>query len=100
MAAIQAHLETEDGTRLVSVWDRVGVADFVRSRSEGTTCMRFIDPYGDTVFNRTQCGVLRDEWVALADGAPEAVQRWIDDVAALIERCSTDMHLYVRFSGD
>lgn len=100
MAAIQAHLESEDGTRLVSVWDRVGVADFVRSRSEGTTCMRFIDPYGNTVFNRAQCGVLRDEWDVLGDGAPEAVRRWIDDVAALLERCSTDMHLYVRFSGD
>ncbi len=100
MAALQVHLEREDGTRLVSVWDRVGVADHVRSRSQDTTCMKFIDPYGNTIFNRGQCGVLRDEWEVLVDDAPEDVRRWIGDVAKLIERCASDMHLYVRFSGD
>lgn len=97
---VDAHLEREDGTKLQTIRDFAGVADYLRSRSEGTTCMRFIDPYGETIFNRGQCGVLREEWACLADGAPEHVQRWIDDVAKLIERCSSDMHLYVRFSGD
>lgn len=97
---IDAHLDREDGTRLRTVPDRIGVADFVRSRSEGTTCIRFIDPYGYTVFNRGQSGVLRLEWAALADGAPEDFFPWITGVADLILRCSTEMHLYVRFDGD
>ena len=97
---IDAHLEREDGSKLETIRDFAGVADFVRSRSEGTTCLRFIDPYGETIFNRGQCGVLRDEWSALAADAPEDAQSWVNDVARLIERCATDMHLYVRFSGD
>ena len=84
----------------MSVWDRIGVADFVRSRSTGTICMKFIDPYGYTVFNRSQCAVLREEWTALMEGAPDDVLAWIQDVAGLIHRCSTELHLYVRFSGD
>jgi hypothetical protein len=100
MVALQVHLEDEEGIRLVSVWDRVGVADFVWSRSEGTICMRFIDRYGETIFNGGQCVVLRREWSALSDDAPENVRRWIADVAGLIERCATDVHLYLRFSGD
>lgn len=97
---IDAHLEREDGTRLTTVRDGIGVADFVRSRSEGTTCMRFIDPYGYTIFNRDQSGVLLLEWAALADGAPEDLVPWITGVADLILRCSAEIHMYVRFSGD
>ena len=97
---IDAHLEREDGTKLETTRDLIGVADFLRARSEGTACMRFIDPYGETVFNRGQCGVLLDEWAVLANDVPEDTQGWVNDVAQLIERCATDVHLYVRFSGD
>ncbi len=76
----------------------------ISPRWDDTTfsCLRFIDPYGMTIFNRQQCKVLIDEIhrqravLALeADG-----ERWLDDLERLVQRAATDVHLYVRFVGD
>lgn len=100
MAALHVYLERENGERLASCGDLVGAAPFVRSKSEGTLCVRFIDAYGNTVFNRGQCGVLREEWLALVDGTPADLEPWVRCVSDLIERCANEIHLYLRFVGD
>lgn len=100
MVALHVYLEPEGGARLTLCRDAVGAAKYVCSRSEGSTCLRFIDPYGDTVFNRGQCAVLMVEWSVLTENAPPDLRPWMLDVAELVERCATDVHLYVRFEGD
>lgn len=100
MVLLHAHLQRETTEKVLSCRDPVGVASFVESASVGTLCARFIDSYGDTVFNREQCGVLRDEWSMMAENAPPELREWMACVAGLIERAATEMHLYVRFQGD
>lgn len=97
---LDVFLEREDGTRIETARDLQGAADWVMSRSDGTVCMQFIDPYGYTMFNRIQCGVLRDEWTRVLADAPAELQTWAAEAAGLIERCAAEFHLYVRFVGD
>ena len=63
--------------------------------------LRYIDWYGDTVFNRLQMKPFLDEWRALRDRARSDDERkLVDEVRALAERCRDDPHLYLRFVGD
>lgn len=65
------------------------------------SCVRFIDPYGDTIFNRLQAAAMIAEWDALKDSflLKNAGELWAD-VRGLIVRCSQEPHLYLRFVGD
>jgi hypothetical protein len=65
---IDAKIQTEQGECVATLGDphmrmnRLLSFAFVDS----TVCLRFIDPYGDTVFNRLQIPVLQDELQMLA----------------------------------
>jgi len=64
-------------------------------------CLRFVDPYGETVFNRLQMTQFLPEWDRLRGRATTLDQkRLFQDVRRLAERCSNEPHLYLRFSGD
>jgi hypothetical protein len=59
--------------------------------------LRWVDPFGNTVFNRAQCAVLDAELgIAVAEHGVEA----LDDVRLLAQRAATDPHLYLVFLGD
>jgi hypothetical protein len=64
-------------------------------------CLRFVDPYGDTVFNRLQCKALSDDLCLLREsglgGTHDALIRQIE---SLVAECQHEVHLYVRFIGD
>ena len=63
--------------------------------------MRFVDPYGDTVFNRLQTVPLLEDLRALSE-CPECKQHEVAlrQLAQLIERCQAETHTYIRFIGD
>lgn len=65
------------------------------------TCLRFIDPYGDTIFNPLQAAVMVEEWDRLKAAFAEknAESLWAD-IRKLIVRCSEEPHVYLRFIGD
>lgn len=65
------------------------------------SCVRFIDPYGDTIFNRLQASAVLTEWDRLNDSfvQKDAATLWAS-VRKLIVRCSDEPHLYLRFIGD
>ena len=74
---------------------------FLRSGDfSATACLRFIDPFGDTVFNRGQAAVLVEELTAAREGADAEAQRYIDNAIRLARLASRKVHLYVRFVGD
>jgi hypothetical protein len=64
-------------------------------------CARFIDPYGDTIFNHLQARVLLQEWDSLRHSFSEhsADTLWAD-TRKLIARCAEEPHVYIRFVGD
>ena len=122
-------LEDEHGARIAELHDpRNYVPCIVGLASESATiCLRFIDPYGDTVFNSIQAPVFIDELVAARQLATEtaiasvaqrqfgaawqreaalrqlsasAVQGHIDQMLQLARRCVAEGALYLKFYGD
>lgn len=64
-----------------------------------SACARFIDPYGDSVFNQLQLPVLIEELRAMSGrGSSLFDERLLWTIAFLEE--SRDVHVYVRFLGD
>ena len=65
-----------------------------------STCVRFIDPYGNTVFNQLQLPVLIDEFEHMSKGAAsDLARRCLGSVVAFLV-ASKGVHWYVRFIGD
>ena len=63
-------------------------------------CLQYIDPYGDTVFNRGQVERLMAEFQnELASRSPE-LQHHIRQLLAFLRPAVEAGHLYVKFVGD
>jgi hypothetical protein len=69
----------------------------LRDNLEGFKLLRYLDPYGDTIFNRLQMDDLIQDLRQLK--RLETNSR-IDDVLLLAERCKEDIHTYLYFYGD
>lgn len=63
-------------------------------------CLRFIDIYGDTVFNRLQMKDVAIEWERIAAASGSPVAPLFGEVRELIERCAHEPHTYLKFFGD
>lgn len=66
---VNLYMEDERGTRLAELLDPQGSVGWIVSLAahDETACLRFIDPYGDTVFNQLQIPVLIRELEAARD---------------------------------
>ncbi len=66
-----------------------------------TFCLRFIGPYGDTVFNQSQIPVLLAEltWSAEAQSNAE-VKAHLATVCQLVASAQDQLHTYIKFIGD
>lgn len=64
-------------------------------------CLRFVDPYGDTIFNHLQAAVLLREWDTLEQAFTKlnACGIW-SKVREMIVACADEPHTYVKFMGD
>jgi len=64
-----------------------------------SACVRFIDPYGDTVFNQLQLPVLIEELRQMGEQSNDNVLR--KRLSSVVEfLASAGVHQYVRFVGD
>jgi hypothetical protein len=63
--------------------------------------LRFIDWYGDTVFNQLQIEPFISEWARLeaAATAPEDKQL-LSRISNLAKKCQAEPHLFLKFEGD
>jgi hypothetical protein len=100
---VNVQWESEGGGPLEELLDPQNwVADLLPDwRDETSTCLRFVDLYGDTVFNRLQVSILIAELEAAIAKATDA------DVAAhgqaileLAKKSEANVHTYLRFLGD
>jgi hypothetical protein len=74
---------------------------------ESYHCLRFIDRYGDTYFNRQQIERFKIEWERLAATVREddkeveaAVRSLFEQVSEFARKCQREPHLYIKFEGD
>jgi len=88
----------------IQLHDRRGVfADFVcTAQLSDTVCLRFIDPYGDTIFNYLQLPVLLEELELHGRLATDAELRaHIRSMIELVKRANAGgPDMFVKFVGD
>ncbi|HEX9053772.1 MAG TPA: hypothetical protein VF830_02605 [Gemmatimonadales bacterium] len=65
-----------------------------------TVCLRFIDPYGDTIFNQWQLPTLIRELEALAATGPEEDAHVVRALLPFLRRAQSKVHTYIKFIGD
>ena len=97
-------IETADARVIRAIASDPIVLDELLGRAEGDEqfpYLRYVDPYGDTIFNRRQMEPFLREWRELGRHASSAEERAaLREVEALAEMCEAQPHLYLRFHGD
>lgn len=96
--------EEENGTELARLDDpQCLLKEFLPSESAALefACLRFVDPYGDTIFNSLQLPILLQELRALVSTPMEQpVAEHLGKAIALVANAQDHIHTYVRFVGD
>ncbi|MGB0036829.1 MAG: hypothetical protein WBP79_15270 [Candidatus Acidiferrales bacterium] len=63
-------------------------------------CLRYVDPWGETIFNHLQMDELISELRKIrAKAATEEERAFIDNIESMAMRCK-DENLYLKFLGD
>ena len=65
-----------------------------------SVCLRFIDPYGNTIFNQQQLPVLLEEVRSLAASTRDGQGDVLLALARFLEQARDKVHTYVHFLGD
>ncbi len=100
---LRMDLEDERGHAVERVLDPTNILHrLLPSHDDGSfQCLRFIDWYGDTVFNRLQMDVFLAELSHIAQKAQTKEQReLLSQIEDLARRCQRGPHLYLKFYGD
>lgn len=72
-----------------------------QTSEESSRCLRFIDPYGDTIFNQGQIRVLEAELRSLpAQALNLQAEVHRKEILAVIESARGKVHTYLKFVGD
>lgn len=83
--------------------EQVGAPTNLLSQTDDTrfTCLRFVDPYGDTIFNRLQLTPLLED-LRILRGCSQSDQHedTFRQIEGLIQRCQAELHTYIGFIGD
>ncbi len=98
---ISVQIEGEGGVVEGEQWWHVCSTAMLAGEYPGRCCLRFIDPYGDAVFNQAQIPVLLEELRALQrKRAGDELASVLSELCAFVERAVDQPHTYVRFVGD
>jgi hypothetical protein len=102
---INAAWFTEDGEPKQEVFDpRQCLTRLATTRwlnLTGTTCLQFVEPWGDAVFNQSQLPhLLRELQAELMEAGEPDVKAHLEKVIRLVERAVGQTHTYIKFIGD
>lgn len=102
MSLLTVELRTENGKVREQFFDEGAIGRVRPPIDEASSaCLRFIDPYGDTIFNPWQAGALRVELEEKVDAiADEDDRERVMRVIELAKRCADGVHVYLWFIGD
>ena len=95
--------ETENGRLIDVIPDpQMCISHLVlKTDVTGTTCLRFIDPYGDTTFNQLQIPILIDELQSILRTVQDnQIRDHLRRVIELAEKSRGEIHTYLKFYGD
>ena len=97
---IAVRLQDEDGHVEDEFADAEILNVIIERDTADTKCLLFIDPYGDTTFNRYQAEVLANELDAAAANIAAVDAERARRLAAFVRRAAAQVHTYVKFIGD
>jgi hypothetical protein len=100
---IEVVLEDGSGKTISSLQDPRNILHRLLPRLDdpGYECLNRVDWYGDTMFNRYQIPVIKEELRRLANIKQDPEEHdLIQKLEALIARCESQPHLYLKFYGD
>ena len=99
---IDAIRQTEDGIAIQEVFDPSSLFQIlIPFDDETSVCLRFIDPYGETIFNQIQIPILLKELqIAISNCRDERARKHGAKVMRLIQDSGRGPHVYIRFVGD
>jgi hypothetical protein len=70
-------------------------------RLSNSVCLRFVDPFGDAVFNQAQVPALMDELRNEVQATVDSGTRaHLEKVIRLVEKSAGETHTYIKFIGD
>ena len=99
--SLEVRIEDEKGRPEGPTWWHPRSSELLCQFESATSCLRFADPYGDTVFNHLQIPVLIGEVQALAETAPDPEARSaLRSLITFLDQARDQRHIYVRFFGD
>lgn len=100
---LRVELRTEKGEVLALAGEHAGAipGDLPDFENDDFPMIKFIDRYGNTVFNGPQMEAVVPELRRLRERARNDVQaRVVDGVIELAETCANEVHPYLVFVGD
>jgi len=102
--ALTIAVEDERGKQESKIFDTLGLFIKLIERSDlgkASICMRFIDPYADTVFNSLQMVPFIKELNILATIAESQEEKdLIHKITELATMARDEVHSYLKFYGD
>jgi hypothetical protein len=96
-------VQDECGTRIDGVDDPTNILHRLLPCAEDLTsrCLRYVDWYGDTVFNRRQVIDVSNELQLLLEKAQtDTEKQLVGRILELAQRVEREPHLYLKFYGD
>ena len=99
---IDAKLQTEDGKTIEEVFDPQSLFQrLLPFDDERSSCLRFVDPYGDTTFNQRQIPFLVKELeIAIKNLRDADAKKQGEKVLRLVKKATDEPHVYIKFIGD
>jgi hypothetical protein len=90
----------ENGRTEAELADVAVIHELLNHWPEGQgCCLRFVDPYGDTIFNALQIPTLASEIRLAANGGSPELRTRADALATFIEAAVQKVHVYVKSSA-
>lgn len=95
-------LEKENGQKLETIEDPQNVLHRILPRIDDKKyqLVRFVDWYGDTIFNRVQMTPLLDDLQVLLANSNDGEAHLLKSIQKICEQCRDKVHLYIKFYGD
>jgi hypothetical protein len=97
--SIGVEIQDEEGRPIERFGDSQIVLELIEQDVRHTTCLRFIDQYGDTTINQLQLPVLLAEVEEVGKRLPPESRLRLRGFAQFLVRAQ-EVHHYVKFIGD
>lgn len=100
---IDVRVETESGEVQDEVLDDRNLTEkLLPDREDGASpCLRFVDPFGDTLFNQIQIPfVIKELETRLRAAVKPEVKTHCEAILKVVTATVGEDHTYVRFSGE